>query len=65
MFDLLFDVNEDLRRLSLMERKVRLKKLLGRNGAHVQHIKYVEHLSEPGDAVLKSACDLNLEGIIS
>ena len=29
------------------------------------HIKYVEHLSEPGDAVLKSACNLNLEGIIS
>ena len=28
-------------------------------------IKYVEHLSEPGDAVLKSACKLNLEGIIS
>src|SRR4030095_16327346 len=25
----------------------------------------VEHLAEPGDAVLKSACNLNLEGIIS
>ena len=30
-----------------------------------RHIRYVEHLSEPGDAVLKSACNLNLEGIIS
>ena len=30
-----------------------------------KQIKYVEHLAEPGDAVLKSACKLNLEGIIS
>ena len=52
-------------RLPLTERKERLKALLGRKGAHAQHIKYVEHLAEPGDAVLKSACKLNLEGIIS
>ena len=65
VFDLLFEGGEDLRRLPLTERKERLKKLLGRKGAHDQQIKYVEHLSEPGDAVLKSACNLNLEGIIS
>ena len=41
------------------------QKLLSRKGAHAGQIKYVEHFSEPGDAVLKSACDLNLEGIIS
>ena len=64
-FDLLFEGGEDLRRLPLTERKERLKRILGRKGAHAAHIKYVEHLAEPGDAVLKSACTLNLEGIIS
>ena len=65
MFDLLFEGGEDLRHLPLTERKERLKALLGRNGSYAQQIKYIEHLSEPGDAVLKSACDLKLEGIIS
>ena len=51
--------------MPLTERKERLRKLLGRKGPHGSHIRYVEHLSEPGDAVLKSACNLNLEGIIS
>jgi bifunctional non-homologous end joining protein LigD len=65
VFDLLFEGGEDLRALALTERKERLKALLARKGGHGQHIKYVEHLAEPGDAVLKSACNLNLEGIIS
>ena len=39
--------------------------MLSRKGPHARIIKYVEHLAEPGDAVLKSACKLNLEGIIS
>jgi hypothetical protein len=59
------DDGEDLRKLPLARRKERLKAMLSRKGPHTQHIKYVEHLSEPGDAVLKSACHLNLEGIIS
>jgi bifunctional non-homologous end joining protein LigD len=65
VFDLLFEGGEDLRALPLTDRKERLKALLARKGAHGQHIKYVEHLAEAGDAVLKSACNLNLEGIIS
>ena len=65
VFDLLFEGGEDLRALPLTERKERLKSLLTRKGSHGQQIKYVEHLSEPGDAVLRSACNLNLEGIIS
>jgi bifunctional non-homologous end joining protein LigD len=65
VFDLLFAEGEDLRRLSLTERKERLWKIVSGKAADAQHIKYVEHLSEPGDAVLKSACKLNLEGIIS
>jgi bifunctional non-homologous end joining protein LigD len=65
VFDLLFEGAGDLRHMPLMERKERLKKMLSREGPHDRHIRYVEHLSEPGDAVLKSACNLNLEGIIS
>ena len=65
VFDLLFEGGEDLRALPLTDPKKRLKVLLARKGAHGQHIKYLEHLTEPGDAVLKSACNLNLEGIIS
>jgi bifunctional non-homologous end joining protein LigD len=65
VFDLLFEGADDLRKIPLTDRKERLTKMLGRRGPHAHHIKYVEHLSEPGDAVLKSACNLNLEGIIS
>jgi bifunctional non-homologous end joining protein LigD len=64
VFDLLFAGHEDLRRLPLLERKKRLKALLnGKNGKGV--IRYVEHFETGGDAVLKSACQLSLEGIIS
>jgi len=65
VFDLLFEDGADLRALPLTDRKARLKRIVARQAAHSGHIKYVDHLSEPGDAVLKSACNLNLEGIIS
>jgi bifunctional non-homologous end joining protein LigD len=65
VFDLLFEGADDLRGMPLTERKARLRKLVDRKGHHHSQIRYVEHLSEPGDAVLKSACNLNLEGIIS
>lgn len=64
-FDLLYDAGNDLRRLPLTERKARLKQLLSGSAKARQLIKYVDHLAEPGDAVLQSACRLNLEGIIS
>ncbi|HEY0236235.1 MAG TPA: DNA ligase D [Afipia sp.] len=63
-FDLLFAGGEDLRRLPLSERKEKLKTLLGGksdNGI----IRYVEHFETGGDAILKSACRLSLEGIVS
>jgi bifunctional non-homologous end joining protein LigD len=65
VFDLLFEDGEDLRDLPLVERKERLKSMLSLEGAYAQQIKYIEHLTEAGDAILKSACRLNLEGIIS
>ena len=65
VFDLLFDGADDLREMPLSARKDQLHKMLSRRGQHARYFKYVEHLSEPGDTVLKSACNLNLEGIIS
>ena len=65
-FDLLFAAGEDLRQLSLAERKQRLKKLLeARPKAKAKLIHYVEHFESGGDAVLQSACKLSLEGIVS
>jgi bifunctional non-homologous end joining protein LigD len=62
-FDLLFEGREDLRALSLSERKARLEKLLGAQSAG--QIRYVAHLQSNAEAVLASACKIGLEGIIS
>jgi bifunctional non-homologous end joining protein LigD len=64
-FDLLFAEKEDLRRLPLAERKARLKQLLEARGKKANSIRYVEHFESGGDAILKSACKLSLEGIVS
>ncbi|AYV48813.1 DNA ligase D [Caulobacter flavus] len=61
-FDLLFAGGEDLRTLPLRERKARLKALLGEDEPR---LRYVDHFETAGDAVLLSACRLELEGIIS
>jgi bifunctional non-homologous end joining protein LigD len=67
VFDLLFADDEDLRGQTLGQRKARLESMLS---THVSKkgpllIRYVEHLEEAGEAVLRSACELSLEGIIS
>jgi len=60
---LLFVQGEDLRRLPLSERKTRLRALLDdRRG---ERLRYVEHFTSGGDAVLSSACRMALEGIVS
>jgi len=64
-FDLLFDRGEDLRSLALSERKERLRALLHRAGRSHTPIRFVDHLSDAGDAVLRSACQMQLEGIVS
>jgi len=61
-FDLLAEGGEDLRGLPLRERKARLKALLGEDEAR---LRFVDHFETAGDAVLLSACKLELEGIIS
>ncbi|HEY2105237.1 MAG TPA: DNA ligase D [Candidatus Binataceae bacterium] len=63
-FDLLFADGTDLRELPLRERKNRLKEVLG-EGDDGSLIRYVPHFETGGDAVLKSACRMSLEGIVS
>ncbi|MCP3370825.1 DNA ligase D [Bradyrhizobium cajani] len=64
-FDLLFAENRDYRRLPLGERKARLKELLESRKRKSSQIRYVEHFESGGDAVLQSACKLELEGVVS
>ncbi|UWU81281.1 DNA ligase D [Bradyrhizobium huanghuaihaiense] len=64
-FDLLFAENQDFRRLPLGERKERLKALLEARKRKSAQIRYVEHFESGGDAVLQSACKLELEGVVS
>ena len=63
-FDLLFVEDMDLRRLPLRERKTRLKALLDEHGRD-KSIRYVEHFEADGVAVMESARELKLEGIVS
>ena len=65
VFDLLFAEGEDLRRQPLTARKERLQSLLAAAGDAGQRLRYVEHFETGGDAVLRSACRLSLEGIVS
>jgi bifunctional non-homologous end joining protein LigD len=63
-FDLLFEGRKDLRTLPLRERKDRLEKLLGKGNVDAR-IHYVAHLGSNAEAVLSSARELGLEGIVS
>ncbi|MFI0849710.1 DNA ligase D, partial [Mesorhizobium sp. IMUNJ 23232] len=63
-FDLLFEGGEDLRALPLSERKARLKEFLS-NAGEDDRLRFVEHFETGGEAVLRSACRLSLEGIVS
>ena len=64
-FDLLFAGGEDLRNLPLSARKDRLKALLAKAPKSAIRIRYVDHFETAGDAVLRSACRMSLEGIVS
>lgn len=63
-FDLLFEGDEDLQQMPLTRRKERLQTLLSDAGDDPR-LRFVEHFETGGDAVLKSACRLSLEGIVS
>ncbi|MBN8955787.1 MAG: DNA ligase D [Rhizobiales bacterium] len=65
-FDLLFNGDEDIRQEPLSERKARLQEMLaGRPKKSAAVLRYVEHFETEGRDVWESACQLNLEGIIS
>lgn len=65
-FDLLFAQEEDLRRDPLSERKVKLARLLEETSKQNDgNLRYVEHFPNGGDAILQSACQMSLEGIVS
>jgi bifunctional non-homologous end joining protein LigD len=63
-FDLLFEGREDMRALPLTERKARLEKLIGSRDLGGR-IRYVAHLVSNAEAVLSSARNMGLEGIVS
>jgi bifunctional non-homologous end joining protein LigD len=63
-FDLLVEGKEDLRPLSLAERKARLHSVLEKADLGVS-FRYVEHFESTADTVLLSACKMHLEGIVS
>ncbi len=62
VFDQMFAGKEDLRPLPLVERKSRLQAGLADAPSN---IRYVDHFITAGDAVLLSACRMDLEGIVS
>ncbi|GGC83756.1 DNA ligase D [Chelatococcus reniformis] len=65
-FDLLHADGEDLRGRPLSERKARLQAILSAlPEVDGRYIRYVEHFEAGGEAVLRSACKLSLEGIVS
>jgi len=62
VFDLLHADGQDLRTSPLKERKQRLAELLASGPAR---LRYVEHFETGAEAVLKSACRMSLEGVVS
>ena len=62
-FDLIEHDGDDLCSLSLLQRKRRLKRLIGR--AKWRSIQFVEHLTGDGQTVFRHVCPMGLEGIVS
>ena len=63
VFDQMFAGREDLRPLPLSERKDRACRAAVADAP--ANIRYVDHFVTAGDAVLQSACRMDLEGIVS
>lgn len=63
-FDLLFSEGEDLRKKPLIERKERLKALLGAAGKKGP-IFYTDHVEGHGEAMLETLCKRGFEGVIA
>ena len=61
-FDLLYLDGYDLRRVALVDRKRALRGIL--QGA-ADPLRFSEHFEEDGDLILRHACRLSLEGLVS
>lgn len=61
-FDLLSLNGEDIRTMTLLERKARLRKLIRRGRSH---LLYVDHIEQKGCEFFKRICELDLEGIVA
>lgn len=64
-FDLLYAGGQRISHAPLSQRKEALKDLLASTKGSSKLIRYVEHFATGGEAILKSACRLSLEGIVS
>ncbi|HEX8758263.1 MAG TPA: DNA ligase D [Steroidobacteraceae bacterium] len=65
-FDLMFLEGRDLRPLPLERRKEELERVLAALPAASRgRLRYLEHFTTAGAAVLESACRLSLEGVVS
>ena len=62
-FDLLYLDGFDLRGASLVERKRVLREFM--KSVFSERIRYCDHVEGDGAAVLKGACEIGLEGIVS
>ncbi|HVY85478.1 MAG TPA: non-homologous end-joining DNA ligase [Caulobacterales bacterium] len=63
VFDLIFLNGEDLRHAPLVERKARLKRLLG--SSPPRPLRYSAHREGDGAKLLRQACKDGLEGVVS
>ena len=62
-FDLLYLDGWDLRQAALIDRKALLEKLIAASSGEV--VGFSSHIEESGEVVLRHACRLGLEGIVS
>ncbi len=63
-FDLIRLDGEDLRDEPLVERKERLRELLGEESEDAA-VRFSDHFTEPGKVMLQHACRMGLEGVVS
>ncbi len=61
-FDLLWLNGKDLRQLLLIERKKRLRQLIGKSDC--ERIIYVQHIEMRGCLLYRAICKKDLEGIV-
>jgi len=64
-FDLLHLDGDDASKLPLLDRKAELERLIGRTGLPNGLLRYSDHMTGDGAEVLRKACAMNLEGIVS